>query len=185
MNAMLPPPGVGPMPVLETARLLLRPYATHDIDAMAAMFADPEVTAFTFLGRRDRQQTQAVMNEYTAFLAENGWGMLAMLDRTSEAYLGEVGLFISPMGDVALRYALARAGWNKGFATEASAAVLDDAFGRLRLGRVMAGVKPENGPSLRVMDKLGFVYESEITTHGHTFGVFGLTAEAWAARARK
>jgi ribosomal-protein-alanine N-acetyltransferase len=167
---------------METARLRLRPYEPGDIDGMAGMFGDREVTAFTFLGYRTREETQAVLEEYMAFVRDHGWGMLAMLDKSSGAYLGEVGLFLAPMGVVALRYALARAGWNKGFATEASVPVIDDAFGRLGLDKLVAGVKPENGPSLRVVEKLGFTWEDSVTTHGHTFGMFGLTADAWRAR---
>jgi [ribosomal protein S5]-alanine N-acetyltransferase len=173
-----------PMPVLTTERLVLRPYAASDLDDMAAMFGDPAVTAFTFLGQRDRAQTEAVLAEYMGFLAEHRWGMLAILDRNGGAYLGEAGLFVSPMGTIALRYALARAGWNRGFATEASAAVIDDAFGRLGLVRLVAGVKAENAPSVRVVEKLGFTYEETITTHGHTFGLHGLSAAGWRARSR-
>lgn len=172
------------MPVLETDRMILRPYEAADIDAMAAMFDDPEVTAFTYLGRRDRAQTQTVLDGYMSFLAEHGWGMLAMLDRTTGEYLGEVGLFVSPMGSVALRYALARAGWGKGYATEASAAVIDDTFDRLGLDRLVAGVKFENPASLRVVEKLGFVYQETVTSGAHTFGLFGITADAWRARTK-
>jgi ribosomal-protein-alanine N-acetyltransferase len=172
---------VGPMPVVETGKLRLRPYEAADIDGMAAMFGDREVTAFTFLGYRTRNETEVVLDEYMSFVRERGWGMMAMLDKATGQYLGEVGLFIAPMGTVALRYALARAGWNKGYATEASAAVIDDAFGRVGLTKIVAGVKPENGPSLRVVEKLGFTWESDVTTHGHSFGIFGLTAEAWRA----
>jgi ribosomal-protein-alanine N-acetyltransferase len=174
----------GRQPVLETHRLILRPYADGDIDAMAEMFGDPEVTAFTLLGRRDRAGTALVLADYMGFLAEHGWGMCAITDRDTGTYLGEAGLFISPMGTVALRYALARAGWNKGYATEASAAVIEDAFGRLGLDRLIAGVKAENVASVRVVEKLGFAYEETVTTHGHTFGIFGLSREAWRARPR-
>jgi RimJ/RimL family protein N-acetyltransferase len=174
---------VGPQPVLESERLVMRPYAKADLEPMAAMFGDADVTAYTFLGRRDRAQTEAVLAEYMSFLAANGYGMLAILDRTTGAYLGEVGLFVAPMGPLALRYALAKSGWGRGYAVEASAAVLDDAFGRLGLESLLAGVKFENKPSIRVMEKLGFAYVETLTEAGHTFGLFRMTAKEWAARA--
>ena len=61
--------------------------------------------------------------------------------------------------------------------------MIEDTFGRLALPKLLAGVKPENGPSVRVMAKLGFAWESDITTHGHSFGLFGLTPQMWAQRA--
>jgi ribosomal-protein-alanine N-acetyltransferase len=168
-----------PAPVLDTARLRLRPYELADLDAMAEMFGDPDVTAFTFLGRRDRQQTAAVLEGYMSFLAEHGYGMLAILDRATGAYLGEVGLFVSPMGPLALRYALSKAAWGKGYAAEASAAVLDDCFDRLGLDQLLAGVKPENKASVRVMEKLGFAFERSVTDSGHSFGLYSMSREAW------
>jgi len=169
---------------LETGRLLLRPYEPGDLDAMAEMFGDAEVTAHTLLGRRDRAQTAAVLDGYRAFLAERGYGMLAILDSASGQYLGEVGLFVSPMGPLALRYALARQAWGQGIATEASGAVLDDSFDDLGLHRVFAGVTAENGASLRVMDKLGFAYREVVSAGGKTFNLFELTRDDWKARSR-
>jgi [ribosomal protein S5]-alanine N-acetyltransferase len=174
---------VGRQPVLETGRLVLRPYAEADLDPMAAMFGDPDVTAFTFLGRRDREQTAAVLREYMSFLADHGYGMLAIADKASGAYLGEVGLFVSPMGPLALRYALAKSGWGRGYAVEASMAVIDDSFGRLGLESLIAGVKLENKPSLRVMEKLGFRYFDTVAEAGHTFGVFRISRAEGGMRA--
>ena len=175
---------IGPQPVLETERLVIRPYEDGDLEPMAMMFGDPDVTAFTFLGQRDRAQTAAVLADYMSFLGASGYGMLAILDKASGTYLGEVGLFVAPMGPLALRYALAKSGWGRGYAVEASAAVLDDAFGRLRLDSLLAGVKFENKPSLRVMEKLGFAYIEALTEAGHTFGLFRMTAAEWVARSR-
>lgn len=169
-------------PLLETPRLLLHPYQQGDLEPMAAMFGDPEVTAHTFLGRQDRDGTARVLDEYIAFLAERGYGMYAIRDRADSAYLGEVGLFVTPMGPLALRYALVRSAWGRGYAVEASAAIIDDSFGRLGLDRLMAGVVLANGASNRVMEKLGFVPGEIMEAGGHVFRVFDLTAEAWRAR---
>jgi ribosomal-protein-alanine N-acetyltransferase len=172
-------------PTLETERLLLRPYEPGDLDAMAEMFGDSEVTAHTFLGRRDREQTEGVLDTYRAFLAERGYGMLAILDKSSGAYLGEVGLFVSPMGPLALRYALARAAWGRGIATEASVAVIDDAFDDLGLHRLLAGVMAANLGSIRVIDKLGFVFDSVVSAAGKEFNLYALSRSAWSAQKRK
>ena len=120
-------------PTLTTDRLVLEPYADHHLDAMAEMFGDPEVTAFTYLGRQDREGTARVLAEYRAFHLARGYGMYAIHDRATGDYYGEAGLFVPPAVAstefLALRYALNRNGWGKGIATEASAAVIEDAFG--------------------------------------------------------
>ena len=167
---------------LETARLTLRPYEPGDLDAMAEMFGDRAVTAHTLLGTRTRDATVEVLDSYREFLAERGYGMLAILDKTTGHYLGEVGLFVAPMGPLALRYALARQAWGKGFATEASAAVLDDAFDGLGLHRVLAGVIAANLASIKVVDKLGFVFDSVANAAGKEFNLYALSREAWLRR---
>lgn len=173
---------------LTTTRLTLEPYADHHLDPMAAMFGDPEVTAFTYLGRQDREGTGRVLAGYRAFHEANGYGMYAIIDRGTGDYLGEAGLFVPPAVAsaelLALRYALARSAWGKGIATEASAAVIDDAFGRLGKPAIIAGVVPHNLPSMRVMDRLGFSRGPEVTSGVHGYAVFTLTREAWAARPR-
>lgn len=167
---------------LETARLALRPYEPGDLDAMADMFGDPDVTAHTLLGRRTRDETAQVLDSYRGFLAERGYGMLAILDKATGQYLGEVGLFVSPMGPLALRYALARQAWGRGFATEASAAVLDDAFDGLGLHRMFAGVIAANLASIKVVDKLGFGFDSVVNAAGKEFNLYMLSREAWVQR---
>ena len=175
-------------PTLTTGRLTLEPYADHHLDPMAAMFGDPEVTAFTYLGRQDREGTARVLAEYRGFHLANGYGMYAILDRETGAYYGEAGLFVPPAAAstdlLALRYALSRAAWGKGIATEASSAVIDDVFGRLDKPAIIAGVVPHNLPSMRVMDRLGFSRGDEVTSGVHTYAVFTLTREAWRARER-
>jgi RimJ/RimL family protein N-acetyltransferase len=175
-------------PVLETARLRLRPYEAGDLDAMAEMFGDPEVTAFTYLGRQDREGTARVLTEYREFHLANGFGMYAILDGATGDYYGEAGLFVPPAAAsaefLALRYALNRAAWGKGIATEASSAVIEDAFGRLEKPAIIAGVVPDNLPSMRVMDRLGFARGPEVTSGAHTYAVFTLTREAWRSRTR-
>jgi RimJ/RimL family protein N-acetyltransferase len=114
--------------------------------------------------------------------------MYAIHDRENGAYYGEVGLFVPPAVAstefLALRYALNRAAWGKGFATEASLAVIDDAFGRLAQRAIIAGVVPHNLPSMRVMERLGFARGPEVTSGPHTYAVFTLTREMWAERPR-
>jgi [ribosomal protein S5]-alanine N-acetyltransferase len=151
---------------------------------MAEMFGDREVTAHTLLGYRTREQTAGVLESYQNFVAERGYGMLAILDRQSGAYLGEVGLFVTPMGPLALRYALARDAWGRGYATEASIPVIDDAFDALGLHRLFAGVVEANTASIRVVDKLGFAFDSVVSAGGKEFNLYQLPREVWQERRR-
>lgn len=48
---------------------------------------------------------------------------------------------------------------NRGYITEAVKRVIEYAFDELKLHRIEANIIPENGPSLRVVEKLGFYNE--------------------------
>jgi RimJ/RimL family protein N-acetyltransferase len=58
--------------------------------------------------------------------------------------------------DVQLSYELSPECWGRGYATEAGRAVLEYAFGRLKLDRVVAFARPDDTKSVRVIEKLGF-----------------------------
>jgi RimJ/RimL family protein N-acetyltransferase len=88
--------------------------------------------------------------------ADHGFGLLAVVDRSSGRVVGEAGLQLLEGGpDVELGYTLSRAAWGRGYATEAASAVLRWAFVGLGLERVVAVADPANAASLRVLDKIG------------------------------
>jgi RimJ/RimL family protein N-acetyltransferase len=163
--------------VLETPRLVLRPYAPDDLDELAALYADETVTAYTKLGRRDRAQTAAILNEYVALWAARGFGMYALRGKADGAYAGECGLFEHPDGGIALRYALHRRAWGRGLAVEASRAVIEDAFARTDLVALQSVVQARNTASLAVMAKLGWPEARRIVGGPHELVVFALTRE--------
>jgi [ribosomal protein S5]-alanine N-acetyltransferase len=166
---------------LRTKRMRLRPYKREDINSFAEMYGDVDVTAHTLLGRRNKGEATAILVDYMSFFAIHGYGMLAAVDATSGEYLGECGVFLSPLGTLALRYTLRKQAWGRGLAVEAASAVIDDAFSRLRLRELVAGVKPLNEPSMRVMAKLGFSFVKTMTAAGVEFYLFRTSEEAWRA----
>lgn len=65
--------------------------------------------------------------------------------------------------EVEVGWAVMPAYWGQGFATELGAASLDLAFDELGLDSVVAYTLPHNRASRRVMEKLGFSYEREVS----------------------
>lgn len=77
-------------------------------------------------------------------------------------------------GELEIGYRLKRRFWNKGFTTEVSRELIRLSFERHRAPRVMAIADPENGASLRVMEKLGMVDVGSTTLTG--LGEVGIRA---------
>jgi RimJ/RimL family protein N-acetyltransferase len=153
-----------PHPSLETERLLLRPWRpAEDLDALAAVNADPEVMRFVTPNRRlTRVETAAQLERFVAHWDEHGFGLWAVVPRLEPhaACIGFAGLAIPSflpeiLPAVEVGWRLARASWGRGYATEAARASLAFGFERLGLRAIVAVVDAGNDRSLRVAEKLG------------------------------
>jgi len=167
------------MSQLITQRLILRPYQSDDLDLMVPMYADPDVTAYTKLGRCTYEQTAAVLRGYLDLWDERQFGMRAMLRRDDGHFVGECGAFLLASGDAALRYALMPAAWGLGFAPEAVQATADDLFRRVGLARIWSIIQARNISSCRVMEKAGWQIAHTSRDGNIDLVVFRQTIDQW------
>ena len=85
--------------------------------------------------------------------------------------------------EVEIGWMLMRSAWGQGYATEAGAAVRDDAFVSLGLASIVAVHHPANSASGRVMEKLGMAFERDVvTTTGWPYRLYRLTREQWVSK---
>ena len=143
---------------LTTARLHLRPFTDADIEAIHAVYGDPDVMRFVGHGaHRTIEDTASALRVYGEVLARVGYSFLAVVERETGALVGDGGLH--PLGgrgpDVELGYTLARSAWGRGYATELGQALVAHAFDVLGVDRVVAQVEPANHASRHVLEKLG------------------------------
>ena len=152
------------IPVLETPRLRLRAHQSSDFDACVAMWSDPIVVRYTIGAPSTRQRTWQRMMTYRGLWAFLGFGYWAVEERSSCRYIGELGFAdfkreTSPPidGIPELGWALSSNVHGKGYATEALRAAV--AWGDTRFGdaRTVCIINPDNRPSLRVAEKLGYL----------------------------
>ena len=156
---------------LRTDRLLLRFFTPRDESIHQLVFADPEV-AVPYCGRtRSREQVGDWLVCRAVQATTDEFGFWAVERRVDGALLGLVGLqpyvpdwIVWPDDPdatyhriaVETSYAFGREHWDHGYATEATRAVLDYAFGVLWLARVAYAVDAANERSVRLMRRLGF-----------------------------
>jgi RimJ/RimL family protein N-acetyltransferase len=145
--------------MIETERLVLRPWRDADLDAYAAILADPEVADWIG-GTLTREGTVERMALSNASLASRGCGRLAVVRRADLALIGHCGLL--PIRDdielapgLEVGWALARAAWGEGYAQEAARAAIADGLQRLGLREVTAFTTVGNVRSQNVMRRLG------------------------------
>lgn len=140
---------------ITTARLLLRPLRSDDLDALAEVYLHPLVMRWIGSHTRDDVAHEiALQREHQASL---GWSFWAVEDRSTARMVGDCGL--QPLEhhgpEVELGYDLHPDVWGRGLATEAARAVMRQAFGSLGIDRVIAVTKLEHVASHRVLEKAG------------------------------
>lgn len=154
--------------IIETERLVLRPFTLDDLDEFAAINADPEVMRY-FPSTMTRTQSMEAIERYLGKLAADGYSFLAAeLEKTGEL-AGVIGLsrfndalrsVIPGHPEVEVGWRLRRGLWGQGLATEGATACLDYAFQALKVPEIVAITSVSNAPSRRVMEKLGMSYVS-------------------------
>jgi RimJ/RimL family protein N-acetyltransferase len=179
MNALSPDGAslVVLVPRVHTARLLLREFRASDFDAYAGNVADPEVTRF-ISGATDRRTAWRLFSTGAAgwILHGKGWWIVEVAE-TGEA-IGTAGAFVREgKPDIELGWSLYRRFWGHGYATEAAKAALDFAFDRHHARRVIAHISPGNAASVRVSQKLGMIYETDVDLYGTRVGRYAASAE--------
>jgi RimJ/RimL family protein N-acetyltransferase len=151
-----------------TARLHGARLRTEDLGTLCALHRDPAVMA-TLGGVRSDEQTRDYLAANLAHWDRHGHGLWIFRDRVTGTFVGRGGLrhiTIEDAPEVEVAYALARAAWGQGFATEIARASLDVGAGHLGLKDIVAFTEPDNRASRHVMEKVGFVYERDIVWHG-------------------
>jgi RimJ/RimL family protein N-acetyltransferase len=150
--------------MIETARLLLRPWRDADLPAFAALNADPEVRRWWSAGTLTEVDSDAQACELRRHIEDNGFGFWAVEVPGVSPFIGFVGL--QNEGDdmpfapaVEAGWRLARAHWGRGYAVEAARAAFRDGFERLGLDEIVAYAVEGNMPSRRVMERLGMHHD--------------------------
>ncbi|HVS02298.1 MAG TPA: GNAT family N-acetyltransferase [Thermoanaerobaculia bacterium] len=148
---------------LETERLALRRFTAADLDWLAALYADPEVSRFLG-GARDRAGTSELLRTRILEYYEEhpGLGVWMTVERASGAPVGfHVLNHIRAETIVQVGFALARPAWGKGYGTEMASALLRYGFAELRLPRIAAITSLENHRSQRVLLEIGLERRGE------------------------
>ncbi len=161
------------MRTIRTPRLRLDPVTVHNAGALWAVLQQPDLRtyqdlpnvnaqAFTELvSRRPKRLHPGASGRFEWLVhvigdrKPAGWVSLRIADR--DLATGEIG------------YSIVREARGKGVATEAVRALLVQAFDEAALTRINAYCVPENAPSRRLLERLGFTFEG-VLPHGATVG---------------
>jgi RimJ/RimL family protein N-acetyltransferase len=173
------------VPQLDTERLVMRGFRDDDLDELAAISADPEVTKW--VGDENglsREDTWRRMAYFVGHWELRGFGQWALIERETGRLVGRAGL-LRPDGWPGLEvgWLVAREHWGRGFAPEAGRASIEWAREELGADHIISLIEDSNERSARVAEKLGMTVEGRTRIVNKQFEVriFGMDLETSSA----
>ena len=136
-----------------------------DLDDLWKIFTDPKVMASFGGDILNREQMECWLLRNLEHQDHHGFGLFAVILKSEHLLIGDCGLELMDMEgeEVAeLGYDYRSDYWNRGYATEAAAAVRDYAFQELHLPRLISLIRIGNEASRRVSEKIGMHLAEEI-----------------------
>ena len=162
-------------PTLETERLTLRESRPSDVAAIFAVLSQEEVTRYYNISPLTSvEQAEALVQRRAEAFARQERIRWAIASREDDSVIGSCGYVHWDQGDARaeIGYELAPEWQGKGLMREALSTMLTFGFGPMQLNRVEALVVPENAPSQRLLERLGFQPEGLLREHGFWKGRF-------------
>ena len=151
---------------IETERLILRRFEYTDDDAMLgnwiadekiqSMYAEPVYTT--------KQEVKTLLDKYIGSYEKNDYYRWAVVEKASDECIGQIAYFLvdSKNHFAEIEYCIGAEFQRRGYATEATKAVIAYGFNDMNLHKVQICTKEINIPSKRVIEKCGFTYEGTL-----------------------
>ena len=151
----------------ETARLIHRAMVPGDAEAFYALNSHPDVMRYT--GEppiASLEDARAAIEHYPDFRTV-GYGRWGCVLKGTGELIGFCGLkYLDDLDEVDVGFRLLPEYWGRGLATEACRASLAFGFETIGLASVIALVLPENGASVRVLEKCGMTCRCTVNYDG-------------------
>ena len=152
--------------IVETPRLILRPFEKSDAEALFDMDKNPNVHKYLWQQpTQEVSETIKIIEMVQKQYVDNKIGRFATILKETGEFIGWTGIkFVNDHVENGntnfydYGYRLNEKFWNKGYATEASKAWLDYGFNQLNIEKMHAYTHAQNGASNQVLKKVGFQF---------------------------
>ena len=172
------------MKILETDRLLLRRLVPGDLDALYALYSDPEMRQYfppegaspdgTLTYEETRGELEWFLNGHPR---HPELGLWATILKENGMFIGRCGLLpwtIDGQNEGEIAYMIDKAYWGRGLGTEAARGIRDYAFEKLGLNRLVCFIDPENIASAKVAMQTGMAFEREATDEHGPYHIYSM-----------
>jgi len=153
--------------MIETNRLSLREMRQSDYPTLCKILQDADVM-YAYEGAFSDAETQGWLDKQIRNYEEYGFGLWAVILKTTGEMIGQCGLTMQDYRDIQvleIGFLFQKAFWHNGYATEAAAACKDYAFEKLGAGEVFSIVRDTNIASQNAAKRIGMTVVDSFVKH--------------------
>ena len=147
---------------LETKRLIINTPESIDFDNLYALQTDVDVMQYIGQGVRTSAEVTSGLEKAIAHQKKYGFSLGCVFEKESGVFVGRAGLiylaYDDTQPDIEVGYALTKAAWCKGYATELANALINWGFQHLPVTKLVGVINPRNDRSRRVLEKVRMNY---------------------------
>jgi len=151
---------------IETERLILRRFEYDDCDAVFRNWASDENVQkmYSEPTYHTKEEVKVLLDKYIGNYEREDYYRWAVIDREKGECIGQIAYFLvdSKNHFAEIEYCIGAEFQCRGYATEATKAVIAFGFDRMNLHKVQICTKTINAQSKRVIEKCGFTYEGTL-----------------------
>jgi len=159
---------------LDTERLILRPYAEPDREEFIALNCDAQVREHMD-GPLDPDSASSVFDRILEAGPTTRPFSWAIRDKARREYVGHA--FVSRESqdaDPELGFLFRSSVWGQGYGTEVAVSVVNFCVDVAGLTRLIATVDIDHRPSIRVLEKAGFLFERTVEDENEPYHLYAL-----------
>ncbi|NBJ91872.1 GNAT family N-acetyltransferase [Parablautia muri] len=163
-----------PWDIFETERLRVRESTVEDVEAFYRIYSEPSVTFYMEDLYEDKELEQDYMKAYIdQIYGFYGYGLWSVLLKETGRVIGRAGLSVRKGYELPeLGFVIDVTHQHKGYGFEVCTAILAYAKKELAFGQVQALVDKDNLVSKKLLDKLGFIFDSRVSVECHNYELF-------------
>ena len=162
--------------IIETKRLLLRPFEYADDEAMLKNWiADEKIQSlYSEPTYRTKIEVKELLDKYIGSYEKDDYYRWAIIDKETQECIGQIAYYLVDNKNhfAEIEYCVGSAFQCRGLATEATKAVIAYGFNKINLHKVQICTKTINKPSQRVIEKCGFTYEGTLRDYFYINGEY-------------
>lgn len=160
--------------MIDTENLILRRFEYTDNDAMLKYWvADKKIQSlYSEPVYTTKEAVNELLDKYISSYENNDYYRWAIIEKNSGECIGQIAFFLvdSKNHFAEIEYCIGSEFQCRGYATEATKAIIRYGFKKMNLHKIQICTKTINKPSKRVIEKCGFTYEGTLRDYFYMNG---------------